>query len=205
MKLRARLRDGAAARARGNIKAPPMSLAALVTARAVADMFARGAASDYCAVCERGLEHATMSLQLVGFTEASVTLAPMCNSCVVGAKKGKPARMSKTHVLKRYDLWKDMTRVTFEGNKHKVSSLQCQYYRRMVAAAANSEKRGDEWENASEHEKRLFLKDLAPALEKRNNTKFYRAMVAKKLARARVEARLQVMREAAEHALPDYL
>jgi hypothetical protein len=206
-KMRARLRDGTAARARGNIKAPrlPHSVAALVTARAVADMFANGAASDFCAVCERGLEHATMSLQLVGFTEASVTLAPMCNSCVVGAKKAKPAPMSKTRVLKRYDLWKELTRVTFEGNKHKVSSLQVQYYRRMVAATANSEARGDEWENASEHEKRLFLKDLAPALEKRNNTKFYRAMVAEKQARARVEARLQVMREAVEHAVPDYL
>ena len=206
-KLRARLRDGAAARVRGNIKAPqvPRSVAALVTARAVADMFARGGASDYCAVCERGLEHSTMSLQLVGLTEASVTLAPMCTSCAVNAKKAKPARISGTRVLKRYDLWKEMTRVTFEGSKHKVSSLQYQYYRRMVGAAANSEARGDEWENASEHEKRLFLKDLAPALEKRNDTKFYRAMVAKKQARARVEARLQVMREAAEHALPDYL
>jgi len=93
-KLRARLRDGAAARVCGNIKAPqvPRSVAALVTARAVADMFANGAACDYCAVCERGLQHATMSLQLVGFTEASVTLAPMCTSCAVGAKKAKTAR-----------------------------------------------------------------------------------------------------------------
>jgi hypothetical protein len=182
------------------------STAALVTARAVADMFANGAASDFCAVCERGIEHATMSLQLIGFTEASVTLAPMCNSCAVGAKKAKPARLtSKTRVLKRYDLWKELTRVTFAGSKHKVSSLQCQYYRRMVGAAANSEAREDEWENASEHEKRLFLKDLAPALEKRNNTVFYRSMVAKKQARARVEARLQGFREAAEHAVPDYL
>ena len=88
----------------------------------------------------------------------------------VNAKKAKPVRTSRTRVLKRYDLWKEMTRVTFEGSKHKVSSLQYQYYRRMVGAAANSEARGDEWENASEHEKRLFLKDLAPALEKRNDT-----------------------------------
>jgi len=206
-KLRARLRDGASARARGEIKAPPLphNVAALVTARAVADMFARGGASDYCAVCERGLEHTTMSLQLVGFTEASVTLAPMCSSCAVSAKKARPATMSKTRVMKRYDLWKELTRAAFEGNKRKVSSKQHQYYRRMVAAAANSEARGDEWENASEHEKRLFLKDLAPALEKRNNTVFYRSMVAKKQARARVEAKLQVMREAAEHATPDYL
>ena len=206
-KLRARLRIGASARVRGKVKAPPMppGAAALVTARAVAAMFAHGAAGDYCALCERELENATMSLQLVGFTEASVTLAPLCNSCAVGVKKAKPASVSKRRVLKRYDLWKELTRVTFEGSKREVRSQQLKYYRRMVAAAANSEVRGAEWENASEHEKRLFLKDLAPALEKRNNTIFYRNMVAKEKARARVEERLRALREAQEHAMPDYL
>ena len=204
--LRARLRKGAASRTRGAQKTKPVpaAVARLVTAAAVEHLFSVCKAGEFCAVCG-GESAATMSLQLVDFTDQSITLAPMCRSCAVGQKKAMPARVSKSRVLKMYAVWKELTRVTFEGSKHAVQSNQMKYYRRMTAAAKKAELRGDEWKNASEHEQRLFLHDLRPELEKRNDTVYYRKLQEKKRARERAEAHLRALRDAVEHARPDYL
>jgi hypothetical protein len=205
-KLRARLRKGAASRTRDDQKTQPVPgvVACLVTAAAVEHLFSVCKAGDICAVCGGETSAATISLQLVGFTDQSITLAPMCRSCAVGQKKAMPARVSKSRVHKLYAVWKDLTRVKFEGSKHTVRAKQMQYYSRMTAAAKKAEIRGDEWKNASEHERRLFLHDLRPELEKRNDTVFYKKLQEKRRTRERAEAHVRALREAVEHARPDY-
>jgi hypothetical protein len=204
-KLRARLRKGAASRTRDAQKTQPVPgvVACLVTAAAVEHLFSVCKAGDICAVCG-GESAATISLQLVGFTDQSITLAPMCRSCAVGQKKAMPARVSKSRVHKLYAVWKDLTRVKFEGSKHTVRAKQMQYYSRMTAAVKKAELRGDEWKNASEHERRLFQHDLRPELEKRNDTVFYKKLQEKRRTRERAEAHVRALREAVEHARPDY-
>lgn len=206
-KLRKRLRDGVKERVGGGVKVQrvPGEVAALVTRDAVAAIFPSGKAEGACGVCNEHKEG--LSLQLVRYTEATITLAPMCASCVVGLRKPKPPRPERERELaKRYTLWKEMTKMTFEASSAKEGRRKrWDYFKSMEKAVRAFDWKGDAWSSATKEERDLFVTGLNSALIVRNKTKF-----AEKAKEARGAALLKEMqtleRESdAEHCMTDVL
>ena len=173
-KLRKRLRDGVKERVGGGVKVQrvPGEVAALITRDAVAAIFPSGKAEGACGVCNEHKEG--LSLQLVRYTEATITLAPMCASCVVGLRKPKPPRPERERELaKRYTLWKEMTKMRFEASSAKEGRRKrWDYFKSMEKAVRAFDWKGDAWSSATKEERDLFVTGLNSALIVRNKTKF---------------------------------
>ena len=104
----------------------------------MATIFPSGKAEGTCSLCN---EHKKgLSLQLVSHTEAAITLAPMCASCVVGRRKPKPPRPERERELaKRYTMWKEMTKMTFEASNMKEERRRrYEYFEQMEKANASA-------------------------------------------------------------------
>ena len=115
-----------------------------------------------------------LSLQLVSHTDATITLAPMCASCVVGFRKPKPPRPEREHKLaKRYTLWREMTKMVFAATSIKEErKRRWAYFKRMEAAMQSYDWRGAAWTSATQEERDLFTTGLSKALILRNKQTF---------------------------------
>ena len=170
-KLRKRLRDGVKLRRGDGWKVPPVgaSVAALVTKKAVAAIFPTGVAEGVCGMCVK--QCTGLSLQLVSSGEESVTLTPLCASCVVAFNVAKPKRDAPKRKLdKLYSVWKRLAKVEFKGREDRREKVA--YFRRMVKAAEEKasmvEPTDEAWNKATAVEKRLFLAGLAKELRRVN-------------------------------------
>lgn len=207
-KLRKRLRDGVKDRTGGGIKVPrvPYEVAALVTRDAVATIFPSGKPEGTCGLCNEHKDGG-LSLQLVSHTDATITLAPMCASCVVGFRKPKPPRPEREHELaKRYTLWREMTKMVFEAtNVKEERKRRWAYFKRMEAAMQSYDWTGAAWTSATQEERDLFTTGLSKALILRNKQTFAQGVkVARNAALLKELEALERERDA-EHCMADHL
>ena len=213
-KLRKRLREGVKMR-RGTgdgwkVRPVSVSVAALVTKKAVANIFPTGVAEGVCGMCVQ--QCTGLSLQLVSSSEESVTLTPLCASCVVAFNVAKPKRGEPVRKIdKLYSVWKRLAKVEFKGREDRREKVA--YFKRMVKAAEEKasmvEPTDEAWNKATAEEQRLFLVGLAKELRRVNGaaSQSQRAKKQKeKEGRNRAEERRMVMeQEDLEHCVADYL
>ena len=207
-KVRKRLRDGVKMR-RGTgdgWKVPPVSasVAALVTKQAVANIFPTGVAEGVCGMCVK--QCTGLSLQLVSSGEESVTLTPLCASCVVAFNVAKPKRGEPVRKIdKLYSVWKRLAKVEFKGREDRREKVA--YFKRMVKAAEEKasmvEPTDEMWGNATAEERRLFLVGLAKELRRVNVSQSQRAKKQKEKEGREKAERRRVMEQ--EHCVADYL
>ena len=181
------------------------SVAALVTKQAVAAIFPTGVAEGVCGMCVK--QCTGLSLQLVSSGKESVTLTPLCASCVVAFNVAKPKRGEPGRkVDKLYSVWKRLAKVEFKGSEDRREKVA--YFKRMVKAAEEKasmvEPTDEAWNKATAEEQRLFLVGLAKELRRVNVSQSRRAK--KQAGRNRAEERRRVMeQEVLEHCVADYL
>ena len=210
-KVRKRLRDGVKMR-RGTgdgWKVPPVSasVAALVTKQAVANIFPTGVAEGVCGMCVK--QCTGLSLQLVSSGEESVTLTPLCASCVVAFNVAKPKRGEPVRKIdKLYSVWKRLAKVEFKGREDRREKVA--YFKRMVKAAEEKasmvEPTDEAWSKATAEEQRLFLVGLSKELRRVNGAASQSQRAKKQTGRNRAEERRRVMeQEDSEHCVADYL
>ena len=211
-KLRKRLRDGVKWRGGDVWKVAPVSasVAALVTKQAVAAIFPTGVAEGVCGMCVK--QCTGLSLQLVSCGEESVTLTPLCASCVVAFDVAKPKRGEPSRKIdKLYSVWKRLAKVEFKGSEDRREKVA--YFKRMMKAANEKasmvEPTDEAWHKSTAEEQRLFLVGLVKELRRANGevSKSQRAMKQKEKERVKrvEERRRRVLEEGLEHCVADYL
>ena len=138
---------------------------------------------------------------------STITLTPMCASCVVGFRKPKPPRPERKHELaKRYTLWRGMTKMAFEATSMKEErKRRWAYFKQMEAALHVYDWTGAAWSSATQEERDLFATGLNSALIVRNKQKFAQGVKEARNGALLKELEALERERDAEHCMVDQL